>query len=154
FYESINDTIINTKRLSQLADSDIFISDAILKYAYHMRYGVVNPKKLFPDNYTLPVVDSLDRDITEPLKQNNIINYLLSIQPKSERYTKLQSDLKIFNKYKGIEWKEIKISIPKLQPGDKDSSIIFIAERLITLGYLDTSKIKINDYSVYDSLLI
>jgi len=154
FYESVNDTINNPKRLSQLADSDIFIADAIMKYAYHMRYGIVNPKKLFPESYTLPVVDSLDKDITEPLRQNYVMNYLSGIQPKSERYTKLQSALKIFNRFKGIEWSEIKISSPKLQPGDKDSSVILIAERLITLEYLDTSKIKIDDFSVYDSLLI
>ena len=59
-----------------------------------------------------------------------------------------------FNTYKNIEWKTIPILNKKLEPGDKDSSIQLIAGRLITLGFLDTSKIKISDYAVYDSLLL
>jgi L,D-transpeptidase YcbB len=154
FYSAINDTINNPDRLNQLANCELLVSDAILKYAYHMRYGVVNPTKIFLDSYYLPVVDSSNRDLFEPLKQNNIIQYLQDIQPKSEKYKKLQIALRHFNTYKNIEWKIIPILNKKLEPGDKDSSIQLIAGRLITLGFLDTSKIKISDYTVYDSLLL
>jgi len=154
FYSAINDTINNPDRLNQLANCELLVSDAILKYAYHMRYGVVNPTKIFLDSYYLPVVDSSKRDLFEPLKQNNIIQYLQDIQPKSEKYKKLQIALRHFNTYKNIEWKTIPILNKKLEPGDKDSSIQLIAERLITLGFLDTSKVKIIDYTFYDSLLI
>ena len=154
FYSAINDTINNPDRLNQLANCELLVSDAILKYAYHMRYGVVNPTKIFLDSYYLPIVDSSKRDLFEPLKQNNIIQYLQDVQPKSGKYKKLQIALRHFNTYKNFEWKIIPIPVKKIEPGKSDSSIALIAERLIVLGLLDTSEVKLFDYTVYDSLLI
>ncbi len=154
FYNAINDTIKNPESLRQLADSELFACDGILKFAYHMRYGVVNPKALFPDSYTLPVVDSSKRDIFKPLQQENIIKYLSDVQPKSEKYKKLQIALKHFKNYKDAQWDLIPVVNKKIVAGSRDSSITLIAERLIKLGYLDTSKVRINDLSFYDSLLI
>ncbi len=154
FFNAINDTIKNPERLTQLANSELFVSNAILKYSYHMRYGVVNPKELFPDSYFIPVTDSSKRDLFGPLKQNNIIQYLQDIQPKSEKYKRLQSVLKHYNTFKDLEWKIIPVPDKKIEPEKSDSSITLIAERLIVLGLLDTSKIKITDFTVYDSLLI
>jgi len=154
FFSAINDTINNPDRYIQLANLELFVSDAILKYAYHMRYGVVNPTKIFLETYYLPVVDSSKRNLFEPLKQANIIQYLQDIQPKSEKYKRLQTALKHLNSYKDLEWKAIPAPDKKIEPGDKDSLLIPIAERLITLEYLDTSKIKISDYAFYDSLLL
>ena len=154
FFNAINDTIANPFRLFQLANAELFVSNAILKYAYHMRYGVVNPKKIFPDSYFLPVVDLKKRDLFEPLKQDNILRYLKDIQPKHEKYKKLQTALKHFNNFKDIEWKTIPAPYKNLEPGNNNPSIKLIAERLITLGFLDTSKIRISDYSVYDHRLL
>ncbi len=154
FFNAINDTIKNSNRYVQLANTELFISDAILKYAYHMRYGVVNPTKIFIDSYYLPIVDSSKRNLFEPLKQANIIQYLQDIQPKSEKYKRLQTALRHFNSYKDLEWKAIPAPDKKIEPGDKDSLLIPITKRLITLECLDTSKIKISDYAVYDSLLL
>ena len=69
-----------------------------------MRYGVVNPTKIFLDTYYLPVVDSSKRNLFEALKQANIIQYLKNIQPKSEKYKRLQTALIHFNSYKDLEW--------------------------------------------------
>ena len=154
FYNSINDTINNPHRLTQLANSELFISNAVITYAYHLRYGVVNPKKIFPNSYTLPVVDLPKRDLLEPLRQGNIIRYLQDIQPKNEKYKRLQAALKKFYSYKDIEWKIIKTENKKLETGSTDLSLVQIAERLIRLGYLDTSKVKMKDFSIYTSLLL
>ncbi|MBT8387262.1 MAG: L,D-transpeptidase family protein, partial [Ignavibacteria bacterium] len=51
-------------------------------------------------------------------------------------------------------WTVIPIPDEKLEPGDENSSLILIAHKLISLGFLDTSKITISDYTVYDSLLV
>jgi murein L,D-transpeptidase YcbB/YkuD len=119
-----------------------------------MRYGLVNPKELFPDSYFLPVADLSQIDLFEPLKQIKIIQYLQDVKPKSDKYKKLQTALLHYKTFNDSEWTVIPIPEKKLEPGDKDSSIILIADKLISLEFLDTSKVTISDYTVYDSLLV
>ncbi len=154
YSNSIRDSIESIERYSSLAKAEFLLSDAILKYAYNLRYGVLNPKELFPDRYFLPVPDSSVRNLFEPLNQESIVEYLEKIQPKSEKYTKLQAALEYFTKYKYSEWALIPVPDKKIEPGQKDSSIALITKRLITLGYLDTTQIRIKDFTLYDSLLI
>ena len=154
FFDAINDSINILDRYNHLATAELLVSYAILKYSYHMRYGLVNPKELFPDSYYLPVADLSQKDLFEPLKQIKIIQYLQDVQPKSERYKKLQTALLHFKTFNDPEWTVIPIPDEKLEPGDKNSSLILIANKLISLGFLDTSKITISDYTVYDSLLV
>jgi len=115
---------------------------------------LINPKKIFSDTYFLPVDDSSKGDLFQPLTQKNIIQYLNDIQPKSKRYKSLQIALKYYNRFKDIEWIAIPIPAKKIEVGAKDSSISLIISRLITLEYIDTSKFKIKDQSVYDTLLV
>jgi len=154
FFHAINDSIDNPDRYTHLAAAELLVCYAILKYSNHMRYGLVNPKELFPDSYFLPVADLSQIDLFEPLKQNNIIQYLQDVQPKSERYKKLQTALQHFKFYKDLKWQDIPVPGEKLETGDIDSSLILIANKLIRLEFLDTSKVTIIDYAVYDSLLV
>ena len=153
FSESIKPNIVNNNRYIHLVNAELLVSDAILKYSSDMRHGVVNPRKLYADSYFLPVTDSLNKKFFEPLKQNDIIQYLLKIQPKSDKYKKLQGTLKHFYSLKDIEWKAIPVFDKKIEIGDSYSSINLIVERLTTLGFIDTVKIKIINLTVYDSLL-
>ncbi len=153
YLKSIKDSLENTDRHISLAKVEMLVSDAILKYSYHMRYGMINPKEIFPDSYFLPVTDIQKRDLFEPLSQDSIIQYLQKIQPNSERYKRLQSSLFHFNEYLENDWQKIPVTEIKIDIGDEDSSLIIISNRLITLGFLDTTKIKIKDFTVYDSLL-
>ena len=152
YYNSIKNNLLNIERYKHLANTEMLVSDAILKYSYHMRYGVVNPTKIFLDSYYLPIPDSSSRDLFLPLKQSNIIQYLNNIQPKNKKYKDLQIVLKHFETLKNLEWKKIPAPKNKIKLGDRDSSLIQIAKRLATLNFLDTLKTKINDYTVYDSL--
>jgi len=154
FSHSINDTIDNPDRYTQLATVELLLCYAILKYSYHMHYGLVNPKELYPDSYFLPVADLSKIDLFEPVNQNNIIQYLQDVQPKSERYKKLQAALQHYKFNEDLELHNIPVPKEKFEPGDKDSSLILIANRLITLGFLDTSEVMIIDFAVYDSLLV
>lgn len=153
FHKSI-DTLNNPDRLNLLADSELLLADAILKYAWHMRYGVVNPKDLLPDNYYLPVPDSSKRDLFEPFRENNIVQYLYSIQPKSKNYKGLEAALIRFRAFKNLKWEVIPPVNKKIEPGDSNPDIKLIANRLIKLGFLDSSKVKPGDISIYDSLLL
>jgi len=153
FYKAI-DTIPNAFRYANLANTEFLICDALLKYSYHIRYGMVNPQEIFSDSYFLPIDDSSKGDLFQPLTQKNIIQYLNDIQPKSKRYKSLQIALKYYYRYKDFEWPAIPLPAKKIEFGAKDSSIPLIISRLIILEYIDTSKFKIKDQSVYDTLLV
>lgn len=154
FFDAINDTIDNPNRYDQLAKAEILLSDALLKYSYHIRYGVVNPKLLFGERYNIPLPDSASRNLFEPLLQENISEYLKKIQPASERYTKLQEALKHYKNYLGMNWPVITISSNKIEPGSSEPSLNLIAERLIVLGLLDTTNYKISNPIFYDSVFV
>lgn len=100
-------------RYSSLANAEILVSDAILKYSKHLRYGVVNPKDLLSDTYFLPIDDSSKGDLFQPLRQENILQYLTDIQPKSKRYKDLQLALKYQMKFLDIDWPAIPIPSKK-----------------------------------------
>ena len=154
FFHAINDNINIPDRYAPLATTELLTCYAVLKYSYHMRCGLANPKQLYPDSYYLPVADLSKEDFFEPVKQNNTVQYLQNVQPKSDRYKKLQSALQHFSFTMEDEWESIPIPKEKLEPGDKDSSVILIANKLISLEFLDTSNVTISDYTVYDSLLV
>lgn len=153
FYELLKPNIENNIRYFYLANAELLVADAIVNYSTHMRHGVVNPRKLFPDSYFLPVKDSLNLQMFEPLQMGNVIQYLYSIQPKSEKYRRLQSALIRFDSLQRMDWPAIPIPVKKIQIGESFSSLGLIADRLSILGFLDTSKVKIADHSIYDSLL-
>jgi len=72
FYKAI-DTIPNAFRYANLANTEFLICDALLKYSYHIRYGMVNPQEIFSNSYFLPIDDSSKGDLFQPLTQKNII---------------------------------------------------------------------------------
>lgn len=154
YFGLLDSNLENNKRYFYLANTELLIADAILNYATHMRHGVVNPRKLYPESYFIPVNDSLNKKLFEPLSQKSIIQYLYNIQPKSEKYKKLQAALKRFESIIDIEWTPLPIPSKKIQIGESFSSIRLITDRLFILGFLDTIKVKITDNSIYDSLLV
>ncbi|MBZ0199782.1 MAG: L,D-transpeptidase family protein, partial [Ignavibacteriaceae bacterium] len=136
-----------------LANTELLVCDAVLRYSNDIKYGVLNPKVIFGERYNLPIPDSSKKDILEPLNQSNLFQYLNDVQPKSKKYKQLQAAFKHFKTFKNIEWNNIPIPARKIILGDRDSTLRHVNERLITLGFIDTTKVKINDYAVYDSLL-
>ncbi len=153
-FNQATDTIPNDSRYYQLAMSELLISDALLKYGHDLRYGIVNPKEIFPDSYFLPYDDTSKGDLLEPFKQENVVQYLNEIQPKSERYVKLQKALKHYKKFEDVEWTTISPMVNKIELGTRDASVPLIVYKLIKLGYLDTTKVHIDDPLLYDSLIV
>jgi L,D-transpeptidase YcbB len=126
-----------------LARIDLLLSDALLQYSKHMRYGVFNPRAIDAAFY-LPARTPSRRDFLEPLKSTNISAYLRNIQPSDPRYTGLQRALR--------EWKAMKrdprwVRIPsggigKLVHGDTSSILPLIAQRLLMTGELTGSYVS------------
>ena len=146
-------SLTNEKRHGDLAHIEILLVDAILKFSEHMRHGRVNPRELYFDSYFLPVTDSINQKYFEPLNQQNIIGYLRDIQPKSDKYLKLQTALKNYNSLLDKDWIKIALTDSKIKVGDNYSAIDKVVHRLIQLGFMDSSKVKFNSATVYDSSL-
>jgi L,D-transpeptidase YcbB len=127
-----------------LANTEVLLADAILKYACHLRYGVVDPHKIFPESYSFAAPDSGKRDILKPLYQENVFEYLKGIQPKNPQYKKLQSALVFFKKFQDSLWEKI----------ESPSQVDLIAERLSVLSFIDSTKINIHDLNGKDSVFI
>jgi len=140
-------------RYRHLANLELLLSNAVLKYAYHLRYGVVDPSKIFADSYFIPGVDSAKKNLMEPLHAENILQYLQQIQPKSERYKKLQSALPFFTNLENHEWRKIYPFDKKLKIGEKTIQLKPIIERLASLGFADTAKIFRKEFDTYDSTI-
>ena len=147
------DTLPNESRYYHLALTELLVSDALLKYCNHLRYGMVNPKEILPDTYFLSYDDSSKGDLLQPLKEENLLQYMQEIQPSSNRYRQLQNFLKYYNRYLGRSWPEIKLSVNKIEYGAEYSELPMIVDRLIALEYIDTSIIKIFNPYLYDSLI-
>lgn len=153
YLKAVGDSSDHPDKYKNLANAELLACDAILKYSYQIKYGIVNPKVILGDRYNLPIPDSSHKNFFEPLQQDNLIQYLSDIQPKSKKYKLLQEAYKHFKNYLGMEWRKIPLPANKIILGDRDSTLIQINKRLITLGFIDTSKTKILDYTLYDSLL-
>jgi murein L,D-transpeptidase YcbB/YkuD len=152
FNQSINEKVLSQDRYTHLVNTELLVCDAVLKYSYHLRYGVVNPTEIFLNSYYLPIPDSTQRDLLLPLHQNDVLKFLIDIQPKNKKYLQLQLVLKRFEQFKDVKWTKINPLNRKLKLGERDTTLVQIAERLITLGLLDTLTTKIIDFAIYDSL--
>jgi L,D-transpeptidase YcbB len=153
YLKAVDTALVDVNRYIHLANTERLISDAVLKYSWHMRYGKVNPKEVFTDSYYLPVPDSSSRDLFRPLREENLLSYLNDIQPKSKKYVKLQAALKEFSKLNDVEWKPITFSKKKLESGGRDEAVPYIVERLIALDLLDTSRYQITEPDLYDTTI-
>lgn len=155
-YGEIYDTTTtnNSARYIHLANTELLLADALLKYAYHLRYGVVDPMKIYPDSYFIPGVDSSKREIFKPLYQKNVLQYLKEIQPKSERYKKLQATLPFYRNLENLVWNKIAWTEKKLKIGEKSIQLKPVIERLALLGFVDTSKIVQKTFDTYDSIVV
>lgn len=151
--KSFDSSLTASNRLTKLSYLELLLANDILNYSSHLRHGVINPRKIYANSYFLPVTDSLNTRYLEPLKQNNIVKYLLDIQPKSEKYLKMQNALSRFEKLKQLDWKLILEPEKKIEPGNLFASLQNVYDRLAILGFLDTAKIKISTPELYDSLL-
>ena len=100
----------------------------------YKRQGKVNPRDLYFDSYFLPVTDSINQKYFEPLNQQNILGYLRDIQPKSDKYLKLQTALRNFNSLLDEDWIKIALTDSKIKVGDNYSAIDQVGHRLIQLG--------------------
>lgn len=154
FNKAKNTKLELSQRYYHLANTEFILANSLINYSVHLRQGMVNPKNLFAPDYEIPTKNLTYSELIETLQQEDIINYLERIQPKSERYVKLQQALKKFENLSNEGWKIIPIPNSKIEPGDNYPHINHIIKKLAVLGFVDTSLIKIQNINKYGYDLI
>ena len=132
------------------AQFDILMTDAGILYAHHLIVGKVNPENLDAQwNYRQRQINMNPVElIQQALTEKKIPQFIEKIKPHNRYYTEL---VKAFEKYKDIAKKGGWPVLPEgkiIKPGDEDSRIPLIRERLwITgdLAYTEALDSKIAD---------
>lgn len=154
FNKSRDSKIQSEQKYYHLVNAELILINSLINYSLHLRQGVINPKIVFAPNYEIPLKTLNPSEITESLKNNNIFDYLESIQPKSERYLRLQKALKKFEGLLTQEWKTIPVPNSKIEPGDNYPYINQIVSKLISLGFIDTNEVKFQSVNKYEKNLV
>ncbi len=151
---ALNESIPLNKRYHHLSNVEMILANSLINYSLHLRKGILDPIKIFGANYELPVKNLTENDMTEVLNKNDIINYLNEIQPRNERYIRLQGTLKKFKELLKEKWEKIPVPNSKIEPGDNFMYIDHIVNNLTKLGFIDTNKIKISNKNLYIKELV
>ncbi len=132
--------IKGSERHAALARIELLLSDALLQYARHLRFGVFDPRQL-DGAFELPSHTPSHREFLEPFSTTNIAAFLRSIQPADPRYRKLQKALREWRIMK-LDYRWARIPAPgveKITFGDTSSVLPLVAQRLMMTGELTGS---------------
>ena len=121
----------------RFARLELLLSDALLLYARHLRYGIFDPREL-DRAYHLPVAGHGLRELVEPLETADILAFLRNIQPRNTRYAALQEALAEYRiLQQTYRWPHIPDpDVDKIEAGDTSSVLPMVAHRLMLTGEL------------------
>ncbi|SIN67622.1 L,D-transpeptidase family protein [Algoriphagus halophilus] len=139
-----------------LADFDIFLSDAFFHLARNLEIGKVDPSKFGEDweiarkepVFTYPVL------LEQALAQNDIHGSMELLYPKFSIYKKGREVIReLVEKVKEdtLNWKKVKID-KAIRVGESNSVIPRLRERLIYWGLLE--EYNFQDVRLYDSIMM
>ncbi len=123
---------------NSLEGKDIAVTKEILKFIRDMQVGKVTPNKVYPDLFLLPEDRNFAAVLTNALKKPDYKtdNYLTDIAPNHPQYRKLQDSLLKYRKIaKEGSWQQIESS-GVIKPGNEDSRMPAIRERLRQNGWM------------------
>ena len=127
---------------------DIFLTDAFITLAHHLRYGKVDPRSLDPDWNLIATVSrsALEYKLHNAITTERIALVLKELRPQYPKYTQLRTALA---KYRAIAreggW-PIFSQGPSLKEGVRDDRVLSLRKRLEASGDIavlktDTSKV-------------
>jgi murein L,D-transpeptidase YcbB/YkuD len=120
------------------AQYDVLLTEALLRLAYHLSFGKVDPQTFDAQwNYgrTLASVD-VARKVEEALAAQDIYQRVGALIPTHSLYTGLKRELARYRSAAETPSAAI-AAAPKLQPGDSDARIPVLRAKLIASGDLD-----------------
>jgi murein L,D-transpeptidase YcbB/YkuD len=115
---------------------DVMFTDALIRLAYHQRFGKVNPQTLDPEwnfNRRLSERDPA-ATIQAAIDAPSLRQYLASLFPRGWVYTQLEKALGDYRRIAANSgWPQVPDG-PTLRPGDVDSRVVTVARRLAISG--------------------
>lgn len=132
---------------------DILLTDALARFAYHLRFGKANPRQIDRNwNYSR-ALETRDpaRWMFEVITERRITEALGELQPHTPTYTALQQALV---RYRAIAdgggWPRVTPG-PTLKPGMRDARITTLRERLAAENFAGSTAVA--DLTHYDPAL-
>ncbi len=142
---------VKEQKQALYAKHDIFLTDAMLMYGFHLLIGKVDPASIDAAwNYENRKISKKNIfDFFKLIKNQKLFDGLDQIRPNHLDYRAMMNAMRY---YKGIEdqtWETIEV-IEKIEVGDTSDCIPIIRERLSLCCHWNESVV---DSSVYDSIL-
>ena len=134
------------------AQYDVLLTEALLRLAYHLSFGKVDPQTFDAQwNYgrTLASMD-VSRKVEEALAAEDIYQRVEALRPTHSLYTGLRRELARYRAAAESPQPTI-AAAPKLRPGASDPRVPVLRARLIASGDLDQS--ATSDSLDYDAAL-
>jgi murein L,D-transpeptidase YcbB/YkuD len=134
------------------AQYDVLLTDALLRLAYHLSFGKVDPQTFDAQwNYgrTLASMD-VSRKVEEALAAEDIYQRVEALKPTHSLYTGLQRELARYRAAAETPTATIAPG-PTLRPGDSDARVPLLRARLIASG--DLEQTTATDSLDYDAAL-
>ena len=129
---------------------DILLTDALARYAYHLRFGKANPEEIDANwNYSR-ALETRDpaRWMFDAIVEQRITSALDGLRPHTPTYTTLQRALA---RYRAIAdaggWPQLAPG-PTLKPGTRDSRVITLRDRLAAENFVGS--VRPPDPAEYD----
>jgi L,D-transpeptidase YcbB len=124
------------------AQYDVLLTEALLRLAYHLSFGKVDPQTFDAQwNYgrTLASMD-VSRKVEEALAAEDIYQRVEALRPTHSLYTRLERELARYRAAAETPTATIAAG-PTLRPGDSDARVPMLRARLIASGDLDQAAV-------------
>jgi len=136
------------------AEADILLTESLLRYGYHRRFGKVKASALDPDiNFRREIFkhQALSTTIDQALASSSLTEFIQLLAPTGMVYEKLQAQMKFYRQLAADGgWAAIPEG-PTLHPGDRDKRVALVRKRLSATGRIIDSDNQ--DVALFDKTL-
>ena len=139
------------------ADLDLLATDAVIRLAYHLRFGKVDAATIEPDWEFAPRAEAANREgpaaaLERAVDQHGVSAGLDALRPRHWLYDALRRSLRTYRDLEAAGgWPSVPTG-PALVPGAADPRLPVLERRLAIEGHLTTEPREVN--TAYDSLLV
>ncbi len=136
--DKLNELISPTAPFPDSYQLDVLLTDAALRYAYHLDRGKIEPS-------SMPYRWDVDRDynnlsarLHEALSQGTFNSYFDKLKPQHTQYTQLKFALEDYRQKQknGIVFTNVPDGTPSLKPGIRDDRVVSLRRRLADEYYM------------------